>query len=109
MNRILKCILVVTVICLQTIHPSYAQTSDAGGLEEATDQTPAPTQALLKKSTAFLYSLSPDGGSLAIAEWTPSGNYLLIRSTTDRAVRTDIPFGKYRPTEIRWLGPTRLI
>jgi len=78
-------------------------------LAQSGDPKPAPTLALLKDPTGFLYSLSPDGGSLAIAEWTPSGNYLLIRNTTNHDDKTDIPFGKYRPTEIQWLSSTRLI
>lgn len=83
--------------------------ADEPAVADRVQAEPVATLALLKDRTGYRHSLSPDGGSVAFVAWTPSGNYLLIRSTSNRDDMVDIPFGAYTATDIQWLSSTRLI
>jgi dipeptidyl aminopeptidase/acylaminoacyl peptidase len=77
--------------------------------EPGTGPEPAPVLLLLKDPTSILYSLSPDGRSIAIVDRSSAGYFLIVRSTEDGSPQPEVFLGRNKPSGITWLGPERLI
>lgn len=95
------------LFCLTTI-VSAGLVANVSAEEPAADSPPT-LDVILKRGTESLFSLSPDGSKVSFMRWTPSGYYFVIHNTENGEWVNELPFGRSRPTRVRWLTNTRII
>ncbi len=90
----------------------FSVSSGAIGEDEtsvAVPVEPPSLPVLLKKAVNSRFGISPDGSKVFFMQWSPSGYFMMVHNTVDGEQMSDVPFGKSRPSAMRWLTSRRII